>query len=145
DCRNRPAHVENRARGSSRGQREVDIMRDKSLTISFTVDQPPEQVFAAINDVRGWWSGEIDGKTDQPGAQFEYRYKDFHRSVQKITEWVPGKKVVWHVVDSQLTSFEDANEWKGTDIVFDIARKGSKTEVRFTHVGLVPTFQCYGD
>jgi len=29
-------------------------------------------------------------------------------------------------------------------VVFEIASKGDKTEVRFTHVGLVPAFECYG-
>jgi hypothetical protein len=69
-------------------------MTTKDYTISFTVNQSPEEVFDAINNVRGWWSGEIDGCTDKPGAEFTYRYHDVHRSTQKITEWVPGKKVV---------------------------------------------------
>ena len=30
---------------------------------------------------------------------------------------------------------EDDTEWKDTDIVFDIARVGGRTELRFTHVG----------
>jgi hypothetical protein len=29
-------------------------------------------------------------------------------------------------------------------IVFEIARKGGKTELRFTHVGLAPTIECHG-
>jgi hypothetical protein len=120
-------------------------MRDQSLTVSFTVDQSPAEVFAAINNVRGWWSGQIDGATDQLGGQFEYRYKDFHKSVQKITELVPGKKVVWHIVDARLEFVENKTEWNGTDIVFEIEGKGGKTEVRFTHVGLYPACQCYGD
>jgi hypothetical protein len=120
-------------------------MRDKNFTTSITVDQSPREVFDAINDVRGWWSGEIHGRTDALGAQFEYRYQDLHRSVQKITEWVPGKKVVWHIVDGHLGFVQDKDEWKGTDIVFEITRKGDKTELRFTHVGLVPAFECYGD
>ncbi len=95
--------------------------------------------------MRGWWSGEIQGRTDALGAEFTYRYKDIHRTTQKITEWVPGKKVVWHVTASHLSSFADKSEWNGTDIVFEIARRGDKTEVRFTHVGLVPAVQCYGD
>ena len=33
--------------------------------------------------------------------------------------------------------------WRKTDIVFEIARKGDKTEIRFTHLGLVPTIECY--
>ena len=32
-------------------------MNDKGLSIAFTVDEDPDQVFAAINDVRSWWSG----------------------------------------------------------------------------------------
>jgi hypothetical protein len=113
-------------------------------TIAFSVDRSPEQVFDAINNVRGWWSGEIDGSTDTPGAEFTYRYKDVHFSTQKITEFVPGRKVVWHVVDSRINFVKDRTEWNGTDIVFEIARKDGGTELRFTHVGLVPAFECYG-
>jgi hypothetical protein len=119
-------------------------MSEPSFTTSFVVDQSPEQAFAAIADVRGWWSGEIDGATDALGAEFTYRYKDVHRSTQKITQFEPGRRVVWHVSDAALNFVADKTEWNGTDIVFDIARKGDKTEVTFSHVGLVPRFECYG-
>jgi Activator of Hsp90 ATPase homolog 1-like protein len=108
------------------------------------LDQSPREVFDAINKVRGWWSEEIDGDTDRLGAEFRFHHKDLHRSTQKITEFVPDKRVVWHVVDGQINFVKDTTEWDGTDIVFDIARKGGKTELRFTHVGLVPTIECYG-
>jgi hypothetical protein len=97
-------------------------VREQDYTTSFTVDQSPEEVFAAVNNVRGWWSGEIDGRTDKLGADFTYRYQDLHRTTQKITEFVPGKKVVWHVVDSKIDFVEDKEEWNGTDIVFEIAK-----------------------
>lgn len=119
-------------------------MEPKGFSTSFTVRQSPLEVFDAINDVRGWWSGEIDGRTDELGAEFTYRYKGLHRSTQRITELVPGQRVVWHVSDASLEFVEDRTEWTGTDIVFEIARKNDETEVRFTHVGLVPRFQCYG-
>ncbi len=121
------------------------MMSNQNYTTSFTVDQTPQEVFAAINNVRGWWSGEIEGDTDKLGAEFTYRYEDVHRSTHKITEFVPGKKVVWHTTDSQLSFLKDKTEWYGTDIVFEIARKGNQTELTFTHVGLVPGIQCYGD
>jgi hypothetical protein len=38
-------------------------MTAKNYTASFTVDQSPNDVFAAVNNVRGWWSGEIDGRS----------------------------------------------------------------------------------
>ncbi len=67
-------------------------MNSQNFTATFTVDQTPEEAFAAINNVRGWWSGQIEGNTDKLGAEFTYRYKDVHYSKQKITEFVPGKK-----------------------------------------------------
>jgi hypothetical protein len=119
-------------------------MKNQNYGISFAVDQSPEQVFNAINNVRGWWSGEIEGETDKLGAEFTYRYQNMHRSKQKITELIPNKKVVWHVLDSSLSFLKDKSEWTGTDIVFDVLAKDGKTEVRFTHVGLAPQIECYG-
>jgi predicted dinucleotide-binding enzyme len=121
----------------------MQIMKDQNYTAAFRVDQTPEEVFAAINNVRGWWTGEIEGSTDKLGAEFTYRYKEFHYSKQKITELIPGKKVVWRVVDASLNFIEDRTEWNGSEITFHISKQGNKTEVRFTHVGLVPEHQCY--
>jgi hypothetical protein len=118
-------------------------MSAQNYTAAFTVDQTPAEVFAAINNVRGWWSGEIEGSTDKLGDEFTYRYEDVHYSKQKITKLIPGKKVVWHVLDASLNFTKDKTEWNGTDITFDISKKGDKTEVRFTHVGLVPEFECF--
>jgi hypothetical protein len=115
-----------------------------NLSVSFLVEQSPREVFDAVNNVRGWWSGEIEGPTDALGAEFVYSHQDIHRTTQKITEWVPEKRIVWHVVQSYLGFVDDKHEWDGTDIVFDIERKGNQTELRFTHLGLVPAVACYG-
>jgi activator of Hsp90 ATPase-like protein len=121
-----------------------ETMNDRNLTFSFTVDQTPEEAFAAINNVRGWWSGEIEGATDKLGEEFTYRYKDVHYSKQKITKLIPGKKVVWLVSDSYLKFTNDKAEWTGTQVTFEVSQKGNKTEVRFTHLGLVPESECFG-
>jgi len=120
-------------------------MKKQGFTTTFSVDQTPQEVFEAINNVRGWWSEEIEGNTDKLGAEFEFHYGDFHRSTQRITERVPGKKIVWHVSNAQLNFVKNKTEWNGTEVVFDINRKGDKTELRFTHLGLVPAFECFGD
>lgn len=120
-------------------------LSNQNYTTSFTVDQTPEEVFKAINNVRGWWSGNIEGAINKLGAEFTYEVPGVHWSKQKITEFVHGKKIVWHVVDARLDFVEDKTEWIGTDITFEISKKDDKTEVRFTHLGLVPSFVCYGD
>jgi hypothetical protein len=115
----------------------------QNYTMTFTVDQTPEEAFAAINNVRGWWSQAIEGDTDKLGAVVYYHYQDLHRCTFKITEFVPGKKVVWHVLQNYFPFVQDKTEWTGTDVIFEITKKDNKTEVRFTHVGLVPAYDSY--
>src|SRR5215813_6323715 len=99
---------------NSRIEHKERAMTAKNYTTTFSVDQTPEEVFAAINNVRGWWSGDLEGDTDTLGAEFTYRYRDVHRSRQQITELVPGRRVVWHVLDAHLSFVNDPGEWKDT-------------------------------
>lgn len=109
----------------------------------FTVDRSPQDAFEAINNVRGWWSQATEGDTGTLGAVFYYHYQDIHRCTFKITELVPGKKVAWRVLHNAFSFTRDKAEWNGTEVVFEIAQRDGKTEVRFTHVGLVPAYECY--
>ena len=118
-------------------------MKTKDFSLSFTVDQTPEEVFEAINNVPAWWSGDVAGSTTRVGDEFTYRVAGAHYSKQKITESIAGKRVVWRVTDARLEFVSDKEEWKGTDIVFEIAKKSAKTEVRFTHKGLASALECY--
>jgi len=119
------------------------MTQDRDFTIAFTVDQTPEEAFAAIKNVRGWWSEEIEGNTGEPGDEFTYRYEDVHRCKMKLTEVIPGKKVVWLVLDNYFNFVEDKSEWKGTEVIFEISEKDGQTEIRFTHQGLVPEYECF--
>ena len=118
-------------------------MKNQDFATIILVDQTQEEVFKAINNVRWWWSEEIEGRTDEPGAEFLYRYKDVHFSKMKIVEMIPNEKIVWFVKDNYFNFTEDKTEWKGTKIVFEISKKGNKTHLQFTHHGLVPEYECY--
>jgi hypothetical protein len=119
-------------------------MKDQDYTTTFTVDQTPEEVFAAISNVRGWWSEEIEGDTDKLDAIFYHHHKDMHRATFKIAEFEPGKKIVWHLLQNYFDFAKNTAELTDTDVVFEITKNGDKTELRFTHVGLNPTEECYG-
>jgi hypothetical protein len=116
---------------------------DQSYTTSFLVDKTPEDVYAAITDPRAWWDGEIEGSTDELGGEFTYRYDDLHFSRQRVTELAPGRKVAWLVVEGGPAFTEERDEWPGTTIVFEISESGDQTELRFTHLGLVPPLECF--
>ena len=118
-------------------------MSTSDFTTTLLVDQPPQEVFEAINYVRGWWSEEIEGSTDKLNNEFTYHYKDVHRCKMKLIEIIPGKKVVWLVMDNYFNFTKDKSEWRDTKISFEISKKDSKTQLRFTHLGLTPEYECY--
>jgi hypothetical protein len=118
-------------------------MKSQDFTTTLMVDQTPKEVFNAINNVRGWWSEEIEGHTDKLNDEWTYHYKNIHSCKMKIVEFIPEKKVVWLVMDNYFNFTKDESEWKDTKICFEISQKDKKTQVRFTHLGLIPEYECY--
>lgn len=118
-------------------------MKHQSFTNTVTVDQTPEQVINAINNPRAWWNENITGVTDQQGAVFHYAYRNVHTCDILVEELTPGAKVVWHVIENHFDFIKDDSEWKGTRIMFEVARQGEKTVLTFTHLGLAPEYECY--
>ena len=118
-------------------------MNNQSFTTTLSVDQTPNEVFNAINNPRGWWSEEIEGSTQKLNDEFNYHYKDVHRARIKLIEVIPDKKVVWLVMNNYFNFTKDKSEWTNTKIIFEISEKDGKTQLRFTHEGLVPQYECY--
>ena len=119
-------------------------MTSPDFTTTIIVDNTPSEAFNAINNVGEWWQGVIEGNTKKLNDEFTYRMQAFHFSKQKIVEFVPNEKVVWLVTESSLNFINDKSEWTGTTISFHITEINNKTQVRFTHHGLVPQIECFG-
>src|SRR5437762_9447799 len=118
-------------------------MSNQNFTTTLLVNQTPKEVFNAINNVRGWWSEEIEGNADKLNAEFKYHYADVHRCKVKIIEFIPNEKVVWLVLDNYFKFTKDKSEWTNTKIIFEISEKDGKMQIQFTHQGLVPAYECY--
>ena len=118
-------------------------MDNQNFTTTMLVDQSPKEVFKAVTNVRGWWSEGIEGSTNKLNDEFVYQYNDVHRCKMKLVEVVPDQRVVWLVLDNYFNFTKDKSEWTGTKVMFEISQKASKTQLRFTHQGLVPEYECY--
>lgn len=118
-------------------------MKPNNYCASFTVTKTAGEAFEAIKNVRGWWSEDIEGSAGRLGAEFKYRYKDVHHCKVRIVEFSPPQRIAWLVLDNYFGFTTDKTEWKGTKIIFEIFPNGGRTEVRFTHFGLVPDYECY--
>ena len=124
-------------------QKKDTQMNDQSYTSTFTVDKTAKQAFDAIKDFKLWWSEDIEGETDKLNETFFYHYKDIHLCKIKLIEMVENKKLVYKVLDNQFNFTKDKTEWIGTELIFEISSEGKETMVKFTHEGLVPTYECY--
>lgn len=118
-------------------------MTTPDFTTTLLVDKTPKEAFDTINNVRGWWSEEIEGGTSKLNDEFNYHFEDIHTCKIKLVEVIPNQKVVWLILDNYFKFTQDKTEWKGTKISFDIAEQDGKTQIVFTHHGLVPEYECF--
>ncbi len=118
-------------------------MKKQDYSATIVVNATAQEAFDNINRVTKWWTENLEGSTQKLNDEFAVRFGSVHYSRQKLVEVIPDKKVVWLVTDSQLNFVTDKQEWTGTKICFEIAEKDGKTQIRFTHKGLVPDYECF--
>lgn len=123
-------------------------MEKQDFSITTVVNQSPAEVFNTLLNVRTWWSGlhgeTFEGSSENIGDEFSFRAgAGAHYTKQKMVELVPDKRVVWLVTEANLSFVDKTDEWNGTRICFDLSEEEGKTKVVFTHVGLLPDFECY--
>src|ERR1700754_3741731 len=112
-------------------------MTTPDLNTTFSVDQTPNEVFNAVTNVRGWWSENIEGGTVHLHDEFTYAVKDLHKCKMRLVEVIPGKKVIWLVLENYFSFVQDQTEWVGTKLEFEISENENKTQLHFRHRGLV--------
>jgi len=120
-------------------------MKGKDYHITLTVKGTTHEVFNDINKVTKWWNENLTGSSKKLNDEFTVLFGEVHVSTQKLIEIVPDKKVVWLVTQSNLNFIKKRDEWTGTKISFELSEKDGKTQIDFTHHGLVPEVECFTD
>ena len=120
-------------------------MQTQDYTITIIVPTNEVYAFQQINDVTKWWTHNLKGASHRLLDEFTVYFGDVHISTQKITEFIPNKKIVWEVISSQINFVENKQEWINTKIIFELTELNDKTSIQFTHQGLIPAIACYKD
>jgi len=113
-----------------------DNYQKTKYSVGFEVARPASDVFKHVLDLSKWWPEEFVGEGFQPGSEFVFRIGDSHYSKNKVTEFIPNKKVAWITTESRRSS--DDFDWTGTRMVFELTPKGGNTVVEYTYDGVVP-------
>src|SRR5215475_6411138 len=118
-------------------------MENKNYHRAIMVNASPDEAIKKISQLNFWWKKDFSGSAEKLNDKFvvpfgENSFVDF-----VVSEMVPGKKVVWKVTDCYLPWFNDKKEWNNTEVVFEISSENNKTNIDFTHFGLIPGIECY--
>ena len=111
----------------------------------FTVKASAKDTMEKIAKVEQWWAKKFNGSAAKPNDTFSVYFggpKDTFVDF-KISEVIPGKKIVWLVTDCNLHWINDKKEWKNNECIWNLSEQDGKTTVEFIHKGMNPESECY--
>ncbi len=120
----------------------TETITKQDYSTSITVPVTAQEAFDSINNVSGWWSQNLEGGTDKLEKEFTVHFGETNIT-SKVTEHVPGKKIVWLVTGGYKHWLQNKEEWHGTTMVWEITEENNAIRIDFTHIGLVPGIECY--
>lgn len=121
----------------------MDAPMGKDFSCSFVTSKSAAAIYEGILDVPGWWSENIEGSPGALGMEWVYDNRPVHLARFRVAELVPGRRVVWEVIENMLSFVKDQSEWVGDRLVFEISPESSGHRLTFTQEGLTPADQCY--
>ena len=117
-------------------------METQPYQCRITVPATQSKTADAIADVRAWWSVDYEGASRKVGDAFTVRFGETFVTFRVVE--ASDSKIAWFVTDCYKHWLKgNKKEWNGTTVVFELSAKGDKTQIDFTHLGLVPGIECY--
>jgi hypothetical protein len=120
----------------------TEKMKKANFHMAIVVHASPSEALKKITQVNKWWAKKVKGKSEKLNDQFRVDFGETFVDFD-ISQLIPDKKVAWLVTDCNLHWIDNKKEWNGMEVVFDISKKGNATKIDFTHLGLVPSCECY--
>ena len=117
-------------------------MKKQDYHAGIKVEATSEAAFNSINEVSKWWSKDFEGSLQKPDDIFTVHFGEVYIRM-KVVEYIPGKKIVWYVTDCNKPWLKNKKEWKGTQLIWEISENDHKTNINFTHLGLLPEIECF--
>ena len=119
-------------------------MKKQDYTATIVANTTAEEAFKSINAVAKWWTENTDGASEKLNDVFTVHFGETF-VMFKVVEFIKEKKVAWLVTDCYLYWLNDKKEWNGTTLCFEISSETDSTQIKFTHIGLMPDVECYND
>lgn len=115
---------------------------------SLTIAASASATYAALTTIAGlraWWTQDCEGVADL-GGTIHFRFGSVYKDM-RVERADPDREVAWvctrACIDVPTLSRQD--EWTGTKMAFRLSdAEPGKTRLDFEHIGLVPSFECYG-
>ncbi len=85
------------------------------------------KAIATRDGLAAWWTNDTRGESAVDGV-LEFRFGTRGGFDMKVLELIPGKRVLWKVIDGP-------KEWIGTKISWDLRKEGDRSVVMFKHEG----------
>ena len=106
-----------------------------NYAVDIEVSKTPNEVFSNLVNLKKWWPEDFVGEDIKLGSEFIFTTGDSHYSKNKVSEFVPNKKLAWIVTESIRKT--DNFDWSGTKMIFELTPKVNSTIVKFTYDGVV--------
>jgi len=119
-------------------------MEKKNYSCKIEVPVLASDAFDGINSISGWWAQNLEGNSTALNDVFTVHFGETFGTF-RVTEMIPGAKVVWFCEHSYLDLLKDKTEWEGSSVVWQINPIKNGCSIKMTHLGLVPGKECYKD
>jgi hypothetical protein len=119
-------------------------MKKQDYTATIVADTTANEAFKSVNAVAKWWTENTDGTSGNLNDVFTVHFGETFVKF-KVVGFIKEKKVAWLVTDCYLHWLNDKKEWNGTMLSFEISSENDLTQIKFTHIGLLPGIECYND